>query len=167
MCHFRLDSDAQTNAVRESKLFTVTEKSKEEDKSPLLSKSMSVLQLPQENVFTGEAKEKNSLRKISGHFPQHSDKLHLFQFVSYYIYLQQEKDQWYIFIFLHLPQDESLQKSMYAFQHKVAGATYSQHLLPVYRRNLYGILFKGTRKVIYPVLNKNTKKNTARLVRHG
>lgn len=69
MCHFKLDSEAQTNTVRESKLFTVTEKPKEEGKSPLLSKSMSVLQLPQENIFTGEAKEKNSLRKISGHFP--------------------------------------------------------------------------------------------------
>ncbi|EOB05733.1 hypothetical protein Anapl_04747 [Anas platyrhynchos] len=30
MCHFKLDSEAQTNTVRESKLFTVTEKPKEE-----------------------------------------------------------------------------------------------------------------------------------------
>ena len=69
MCFFRLDSDAQTKAVQESKLFTVTEKPKEEDKSLLLGKSMSILRLPQENIVTEEAKDKNSLRKISGYFP--------------------------------------------------------------------------------------------------
>lgn len=66
MCYFMLDSDAQTNAVQQSKSFTVTAKPKEEDRSPLLGKSTSIPQLPQENVFIGEAKEKNSLRKISG-----------------------------------------------------------------------------------------------------
>lgn len=69
MSFFRLDSDAQTKAVQESKLFTVTEKPKEEYKSLLVGKSMSILQLPQENIVTEEAKDKNSLRKISGYFP--------------------------------------------------------------------------------------------------
>lgn len=87
-CFFRLDCDAQSKAAQESKLFTVTEKPKEEDKSLLLGKSMSILWLPQENLVTEEAKDKISFRKISGYFPQHSEKLHLFQFVSYYIHLQ-------------------------------------------------------------------------------
>lgn len=65
----RLDSDAQSKAVQESKLFTVTEKLKEDNKSLLPGKSMSILWLPQENLVTEEAKDKNSLRKISGYFP--------------------------------------------------------------------------------------------------
>lgn len=69
MSFFRLDSDAQTKAVQESKLYTVTEKPKEEDKSLLVGKSRSSLWLPQENIVTEEAKDKNSLRKISGYFP--------------------------------------------------------------------------------------------------
>ena len=65
MCFFRLDSDAQTKAEQEPKLFTITEKSKEEDKSLLPGKSMSILQLPRETVITEEAKDNNSSQKIS------------------------------------------------------------------------------------------------------
>lgn len=70
VCFLRLDSDAQTKAVQDSKLFTVTEKPKEGDKSLLLGKSMSILRLSQENIITEAAKDKNNFKKkIQNIFP--------------------------------------------------------------------------------------------------